>query len=85
MYYSSFGHKVEEEEGVYERRRGWVTIFRHVKKGGSVKIMHCNMGGSWLNYSHLPIVPTANVIEISFSINLKRSHRKLFKIYNKAL
>ena len=28
---------------------GWVTIFQHVKKGGSGKIMHFIRGGSWLN------------------------------------
>ena len=25
---------------------GWATIFQHVQKGGSEKIMHCIRGGS---------------------------------------
>ena len=35
---------------------GWVTIFQHIKKGGSGNTMHCIRGRSCFDYSHLIIV-----------------------------
>ena len=39
------GHKVRGG-GWAMKNWGWVTIIKHVKKGGSGKIMHCIRGGS---------------------------------------
>ena len=38
------GHKVQRRWAM--KNWGWVTIFQHVKRGGSGKIMHCIRGGS---------------------------------------